>query len=294
MSGGDSPSNVTQTNVTQLPSWLNNANTFGAQQAANLYNTGGPAYYPGNTVAPFSPLQEEYFTGVQNAAANGDPNANAGANFVQGQLAGEYANPASNPYLQSTFANAADAVQNQLGTEFAGAGRNPQASIGAQADQMNQLANDIYGGQYDEGMNQMMQAAQLAPAYNSMDLQNLANLGAAGSQLQEQSQNMINANQNLYDYYAQLPYTNLGTYMGTVNSLAHGGSDSATTPYFGPSKATQAVSTGLAGAGLGGVIGGAMGSAAAGASTGAAAGMGVFSPEGALIGGGLGLLAGWL
>lgn len=31
--GGGSPSNVTQTSITQLPSWLNNANTFGASQA---------------------------------------------------------------------------------------------------------------------------------------------------------------------------------------------------------------------------------------------------------------------
>jgi len=33
MSGGGSPSNVTQTTKTQLPAWLDSANSFGASQA---------------------------------------------------------------------------------------------------------------------------------------------------------------------------------------------------------------------------------------------------------------------
>ncbi|MDE2471101.1 MAG: hypothetical protein KGL35_20735, partial [Bradyrhizobium sp.] len=215
--GGGQPSNVTQTNVTQLPSWLNNANTFGSGVAQQLYNTGGPAYYPGNTVAPFSPMQEQYFSGVENLATNGLPVSNAASNYTTNVLNGQYLNPSSNPYLRQTFNQAAGAIQNQIGSEFEGSGRNPQASVAAQEDEMNNLAAQIYGGAYNTGIQQMQGALQESPQVAQQDLVGLNALGSAGSQIQGQSQNMIDANQNLYNYYGQLPYTNLSNYMNQVN-----------------------------------------------------------------------------
>src|SRR5690349_883830 len=105
--GGGTPSNTTTTSVQQLPAWLNNANTFGASQAQNLYNQGGPAYYPGNTVAPFSPMQEQYFSGVENLAQNGTPIQNSATNAETNILNGNNLSPSSNPYLQDTFNQAA-------------------------------------------------------------------------------------------------------------------------------------------------------------------------------------------
>lgn len=277
--GGGQPSNVTQTNVQQLPAWLNNANTFGSQQAQTLYNTGGPGYYPGNTVAPFSPMQEQYFSGVENLAQNNLPSINAAQNYTTDVLGGKYLDPASNPYLQSTFQHAANAVQNQIGSEFEGSGRNPQASIAAQEDQMNNLANQIYGGAYNTGIQQMQGALQESPAVAQESLVGLNALGSAGAQLQQQTSNMINANQNLYNYYSQLPYTNLANYMDQVNSLAHGATSSSTQPFYGPSRTATA-------------LGGAASGAATGAMMGAAAG-GIGAVPGALIGGGIGLLGGY-
>lgn len=269
--GGGQPSNVTQTNVQQLPAWLNNANTFGSQQAQTLYNTGGPGYYPGNTVAPFSPMQEQYFSGVENLAQNNLPSINAAQNYTTNVLNGQYLNPASNPYLQATFQQGANAVQNQIGSEFEGSGRNPQASMAAQADQMNDLATKIYGGAYNTGIQQMQGALQESPQVAQQSLIGLNALGSAGGQLQQQTGNMINANQNLYNYYSQLPYTSLANYMDQVNSLSHGATSSSTQPFYGPNKTESA-----------------LGGAATGAATGAA-----FGPWGAVIGGGIGLLAGY-
>ncbi|MDE2471355.1 MAG: hypothetical protein KGL35_22140, partial [Bradyrhizobium sp.] len=99
---------------------------------------------------------------------------------------------------------------------------------------------------------------------------NLSQLGNAGAQVQQQAQAYQGANQNLYNYYAQLPWTNLNNYMNQVNSMQHGGTQTNTQPYFQNQGA------------------GALGGAAAGAAAGSA-----FGPWGTAIGGGLGLLAGY-
>ena len=270
--GGGQPSNVTQTNVQQLPAWLNNANTFGSQQAQTLYNTGGPGYYPGNTVAPFSPMQEQYFSGVENLAQNNLPSINAAQNYTTNVLNGQYLDPSSNPYLQSTFQHAAGAVQNQIGSEFEGSGRNPQASVAAQSDQMNNLANQIYGGAYNTGIQQMQGALQYSGPVAEQSLVGLNALHTAGAELQQQTGNMINANQNLYDYYANLPWTNLANFEDQVNSLSHGSTSATTQPFYGPSKTATA-------------LGGAVAGAEAGST---------FGPWGTVIGGGIGALGGYL
>lgn len=246
MSGGG-PSNVTQTQVTQLPQWLTNANTYGAGQAQSLYNTGGPSFYPGQQVAPFSPMQEQYLTGVQNLATQGSPLTQAAQQQDTNIVNGMYMNPATNPYLQQTFDYAANAVQNKVGSQFAGAGRNPEASVAVQNDQMNQLANQIYGGNYQFGAQQQAQAIQQANPLANENWFNLAQLGNAGQQVQGQAQQMIGANQNLYNYYAQLPWTNLNNYMNTVNAMQHGGTQSNTQPYF-QNHTAGAIGGGLAAA----------------------------------------------
>jgi len=278
--GGGTPSNTTTTSVQQLPAWLNNANEYGASQAQNLYNQGGATYYPGNTVAPFSPMQEQYFSGVENLAQNGTPVENSATNQLTQTLNGAYLNPSSNPYLQDTFNSAANAVQQRLGSEYASQGRNPSMSLGAQADEMNQLATQIYGGNYANERENQMKALAYSPATDNMGLVGLNALNSAGQQLQGQSQNMMDANQDLYDYYANLPYTNLSNFMNTVNSLSHGSSSSATGP--GPARPSK-TATALGGAATGAMTGAEVGSAFPGIGTAAGA-----------IGGGLiGLIGGY-
>lgn len=167
-----------------------------------------------------------------------------------------------------------------MGTEFAGSGRNPEASLAAQSDQMNQLANQIYGGAYSNGLTQMQGALQESPAVAEQSLMGLNLLGNAGAQLQGQAQQMIGANQGRYDYYAQLPWINLNNFMGQVNNLAHGGTSTTTQPFYGNSKAENAIGGAATGAALGGAV--------AGASDGAIGG-----PWGMAIGAGLGLLGGY-
>ena len=232
MSGGSSPSNVTTTNTTSLPSWLSSANQYGVGQAQQLYQQGGPKYYQGSTVAPLSSIQEQYLTNANGLGANGNPTLGAANNYTQSVLGGSYLSPNANPYLAGTFNNAANAVQNRVSSEFGSAGRNIEASIPVQNDQMNQLANEIYGGNYQNGINQMNVAATNANNLNSSNLANLGAVGNAGALEQQQSQNYINGAMNAWNYNQQLPYSNLSNYMGTVNSLAHGSTSTSQQPVY--------------------------------------------------------------
>ena len=197
---------------------------------------------------------------------NGTSSLNAANNYTTNAANGAYLN--SNPYLDSTFNQAANAVQNKVGSEFAGSGRNLEASIPVQNDQMNQLATSIYGGNYANERRLQSQAAGQAPNVNASYLNNLGAQSQAGNLLQNQAQNYMNADATQFNYNANLPQTNLANYMNTVNSLSHGTDTSSTQPVYQNKTA------------------GALGGMAAGA----AAGTAVMPGWGTAIGAGIGLL----
>lgn len=161
-------------------------------------------------------------------------------------MGGQYLNPASNPYLDATFNQAANAVQNRVGSQFGAAGRNLEASIPVQNDQMNQLATSIYGGNYQNERQLQGQAAQNANTLNSSNLANMGQVGQAGALLQQQAQNYIGGAKAAYDYNQNLPYTNLSNYMNTVNSLQHGGTTTSSQPIY-QNKTGNAIGGALAG-----------------------------------------------
>jgi hypothetical protein len=143
---------------------------YGAQQSRALYETGGPQYYPGNTVVPFSQQTEQALGLTEQRALQGSPVTNAAQQYATntlntapssqfGSAANPYASTANpygsvnNPFLDATFNKAADSVQNRLESQFAGAGRNVSASMPANADYLSNLATQIYGGAYENERN---------------------------------------------------------------------------------------------------------------------------------------------
>ena len=80
-------------------------------------------------------------------------------------LQGDFLNPDTNPYLEGTFNRAADLTRGRLDTEFSGAGRNIGAAMPARSEELQTLASNIYGGNYQRergiqndamGMSQML------------------------------------------------------------------------------------------------------------------------------------------
>jgi hypothetical protein len=206
MSGGG-----TNTVSTSIPSQFVPYYTQALSEGQTLDQSGGPQYYPGQTVAPLNSLQNQALTDVQNTATA--PNASTGAQSAnEFETSGALLNPSSNPYLQGTFQQGAQQVQNNLASQFAGSGRNIIGSAPVQSDEMNNLATQLYGGAYQSGLNTMTQASALAPSIDAgMYLPSQALL-SAGSGLQGQTQNLINANQNEWNYNQTLPYNQLSWY----------------------------------------------------------------------------------
>src|SRR5579859_6438072 len=196
MSGG--------TNTTQqtLPDWLQPYLTQelgNAQQFQTAATTN-----PQSMVAPMNPMQQQGIADInQTANSNINPSASAAA-ANQFETSGALLNPAMNPYLQNTFNLAAGSVQNNIESQFAGSGSNVENSIPVQSDQMNNLATQLYGGAYQQGLQQMTQASALAPSIQQgtyLPGQELYQTGTLG---QQQQQNIINAPYNALSWYSGL------------------------------------------------------------------------------------------
>lgn len=175
MGSSSSPSRTTQVN--EPPAFIQPFMQHGAQQARGLYETGGPQYYGGNTVVPFSQQTEQALGMTEQRATNGSPVVDAAQDYATRTLNtdpssqfGGASNPygngpnmfgsASNPHLDATFNKAAQQTRTALDSQFAGSGRNLTGQIPARSDQLNDLATQIYGGAYDNERNRQLSYQQ--------------------------------------------------------------------------------------------------------------------------------------
>lgn len=209
----------TNTVQTTIPDWLKPYMTGALAAASGL--TPGMANVPASSlVAGMTPLQTQGLSEIQNTANGPNPSANA-ANANMWETSGALLDPNSNPYLKNTFNLAANSVQNQLATEFAGNGSNVINSLPVQSDEMNNLATQLYGGAYQQGLNTMTQASALAPSIQQGTYLPGQQLYQAGSQVQQQNQNQINAPYNALSWYSGLLGMNGSPFMGQKSSAAN-------------------------------------------------------------------------
>lgn len=188
---------ATQTTTTTPPAYQLPYLQYGLNQAKQLYSQGAP-------VIPFSPQSEAALSGIEQRATNGSPLVGAAQDYAQKSLNGGFLG--SNPYLDQTFNQAALATQGQLASQFAGAGRNVDASMGLRSQQLNDLATKIYGGNYaNERALQQGVLGSVLPLANQ-DYVDLAQLRGVGSDVE-----------GLAREYAQAPGQALDQYLGRVS-----------------------------------------------------------------------------
>lgn len=166
---------------------------YGLGQAKSLYDQGG------TQVVPFSPQSEQAIQGVIDRSTGGSPLVKSAQDYAQKSLSGGFLG--SNPYLDQTFNQAALATQNQLASQFAGSGRNVDASMGLRSQQLNDLATQIYGGAYNQER-QLQQGAlgSVLPLANQ-DYVDLAQLRGAGTDIEGLAREYAGQQGNALDQY---------------------------------------------------------------------------------------------
>lgn len=211
MSGGGS-----QTSSSGPPAWMQPYYASALNQGRTLQLQGGPQQSAGQ-VAPMTDLQNQGISAIQ-GAAGADPTQSA-ANWNKFVTGGGLMSQ-NNPYLGAEFQQGAQQVQNQLGSEFGAAGRNILASAPVQSDSLNNLATQLYGGQYDTNLAATNQAAAQAPYIGSGLYTPGEQLFNAGSSQQQQLQNQLNVQTAQSNYNNALPYNSLSWYSSLLGQNA--------------------------------------------------------------------------
>ena len=204
--------------------------------------------YQGQFIAPQSPFTTQAI--AQQAAQAQNPNGLVGQ--AQGQLGqtigGDYLDPSSNPYLQSTLnsltGNALRATNQQFSGDNFGSSANQQWLSKNIVDATAPYLSNLYSGERTNQLN----ALNLAP---SLQGANTSQLAGAGAMQDQYAQAKIAAAQQ----QAQQPFNLLSQYQQLVSGQP-GGSSTTATPYY-TNPAANILGGGLAGYQLGSQIGGA-------------------------------------
>jgi hypothetical protein len=240
MGGGGQPSSTTTTNVSQPPEYLEGPIRDFMRQAQELSGTPFSAY-GGERVAGLTP---QHYQGIDQAA--NAPTLGSATNLVDRTLQGDYFN--NNPYLDQAYNRAAGAVgTSALNSAFGDA--SGLSNSGARTElqnQYNNLASDIYGGNYmQERQNQLSvlpYASQLPEAQSRLSL-------GAGDVLRNYDQDRINNQRGMFEERRTYPYQQLDVLGSAIGSSMGGGFGTQTqqSPYFKPSSTASMLGGGLAG-----------------------------------------------
>lgn len=209
------------------PSWFAGPYEQFYQQANQTLMPGGgfipynPAMNP--QVAPFTPTQQAGLGGIIGAAGAEQPVAGAGLNQAYQTLSGQFLDPATNPYLQATYAEAARPMiqsyqqsvapslmaQAQRAGAFGGSAYDQAQSLSQEnlARGLGNLGTDIFGGAYETGRAQQLQTLGMLPsALQSGMAPSQAVLGA-GTLEQQQQQAVLDSQRQAAVQQQQYPYS---------------------------------------------------------------------------------------
>jgi hypothetical protein len=186
-------------------------------QASALYHSDKPKYFPGSTVAGFSPETEAALLAQASRARRGSPLTAAARGQLQDVLRGNYLGQ-GNPYFAQMAQRIADTVTPQVNSQFAAAGR---YGSGAQSGALGQaLAGEIgslaYQNYADERANQL-RASELAPDVAQQDYADIDRLAAVGAQRDQKAQAQLDDRINRFNFAQQLPFNKLAQYQDLIS-----------------------------------------------------------------------------
>ena len=252
----------TSTTTTAIDPAIQPYLTYGLSEAKNLYQGGGPKFYPGQGYVGPSTATQTALQALQARAMAGNPLLGQAQGNVSGMLAGDYLG--GNPFFQGAFQPAATAAQTafqksigdissaaskagRYGSGAMGTLENQAAGTFAQklADTAGRLAYENYA---QERQNQM-RALGMAPALAEADYGDINKLLGAGQLGEGYQTSALQADMARYNFEQNAPQRNLTNYLNMVYGFPAGKTMTQTTPYYTNPTAT-ALGTGLLGLNL--------------------------------------------
>ena len=252
----------TSTTTTAIDPAIQPYLTYGLSEAKNLYQTGGPQFYPGQGYVGPSTATQTALQALQARAMAGNPLLGQAQGNVSGMLAGDYLG--GNPFFQGAFQPAATAAQTafqksigdissaaskagRYGSGAMGTLENQAAGTFAQklADTAGRLAYENYA---QERQNQM-RALGMAPGLAEADYGDINKLLGAGQLGEGYQTSALQADMARYNFEQNAPQRNLTNYLNMVYGFPAGKTMTQTTPYYTNPTAT-ALGTGLLGLNL--------------------------------------------
>lgn len=216
--------------------------TYGLQQAAGMYQQGGPQYYTGETFVAPSQTTQAGLQALETRALAGSPLTGLAQNQLQGTIGGAYLG--GNPFFQGAFAPAAQAAQSQyqqtmgdIGSKASLAGRYGSGAMGSLQDRasgqyaqaLTNTAGQLAYQNYADERNRQQQAIGLAPQMAATDYQDIQNLLQAGQIREGYTGQQLGADIQRFNFLQNQPQQNLQNYMSLVygNPLGRVGSTTA-------------------------------------------------------------------
>lgn len=233
--------------------------TYGLTEAKNLYQGGGPKFYPGQGYVGPSTATQTALQALQARAMAGNPLLSQAQGNVSGMIAGDYLG--GNPFFQGAFQPAAAAAQTafqkSIGDISSAASKAGRYGSGAMGDLQSQAAGTFaqklsdtagklsYENYAQERQNQM-RALGMAPGLAEADYGDINKLLGAGQLGEGYQTAALNADMARYNYEQNAPQKNLTNYLNMVYGFPAGRTTSTNTPYYTNPTAT-ALGTGLLG-----------------------------------------------
>lgn len=275
---GSSPSGTsTSTSSTSVPAFQQPYLADAFSRARGNYMSGGPQYFPGQTVAGFSPEQEKAMGMATSRAQQGSPLIRTAKDELGATLSGSYLG--SNPHLDRMYEAAARPVQETfqrtvepgIRSRFEAAGRGGSGAEGTMMDSaygslgrsLGDLSANIYGNSYEAERGRMGQSMLFAPQLAAADYADIEQLMNIGGMRQGQQQSEIDAARERFDFGQNSALANLQNYLALISGNV-GSTTTQQTPIYRNRGAGA----------LGGALAGGQVAKMMGASSGAGAGLG--------------------
>ena len=208
----------TSTTKQEIPKELKPLATRYTDEAMRLFDT-PYQQYTGDRYADMNAAQTAGLNMVAQRALGGDQLINAGYGNVMDTLSGKYMDPNTNPYLKQNTQMAMDQAMGTINAQFNRPGAfGGTAHQGVAANQLGNIAAQMYGQNYAQERANQLQAWNAAPTFGNMAYQDASQLIGAGQTLQDEAQKYLDWDLQQFQEQQDYPYKNLAAAAGVFGT----------------------------------------------------------------------------